>query len=212
MDKTMTLPQINKCVGNIRAMLEKHADNFPSDAVQAVLGDPDFAAEQFKIFRERVESRSGIIVRDFVADLSLVGMVAIDATGRRKFVDDCVVMAMPRAVVPGGKICFFGSGSKATTSFDEVEAGYSKRGLVAVDPHTLTAFNAANPGFADTYPNSTLWRNADDYPCSMSFGSGSMGLRGSGGRYVKVGMRNDNSYWTSGNWFAGVSKSMSVDR
>lgn len=192
----MTTGQIAKAVANYRAMLEKHAGNFPSDAVQVVLGDPDFAAQQFTLFRERVEARSGIIVRDFVVDLNLVGMVAINATGRAKYLNNRVVAKMPRATVPNGKLHFFQIGRY--TPAGEVEAEYSKRGLVAVDPHTLAAFNAANPEFADECPNGTQWKDTDGDFCYATFD------RWLDKRDVYVD-QNDND-WSDGWWFAGVSK------
>lgn len=192
----MTKGQINKAMGNYHAMLMKHAPNFPADAVQAVLGDPDFAAAQFGLFRERVEARSGMIVHDFAVDLTLVGMAAINATGRTKYVNDHVVETMPRATVPNGKLHFFQTGRYTPAA--EVEAEYSKRGLVAVDPHTLAAFNAANPEFADERPNSTQWKDADGGFCYAGFS------RWLGGRRVHVDRGDDD--WSGFWWFAGVGK------
>lgn len=177
-------------------MLEKHTDNFPSDAVQTVLGDPDFAAEQFKIFRDRVEARSGIIVRHFVVDLSLVGMAAIEATGRAKYVNADMVASMPGATAPEGKLHFFQPGYYTTA--EKVEAEYSKRSLVAVDPTTLCAFNAANPEFADTYPNGTRWKNADRDFCCVCF------YRRDGERRVAV--YPFGPAWFGDYWLAGVGK------
>lgn len=51
----MTKGQIDKAVANYRAMLEKHSDDFNSEAVQTVLGQSELAEEQFGIFRKRVE-------------------------------------------------------------------------------------------------------------------------------------------------------------
>lgn len=201
MDKTMTpqemtTGQISKAAANYRAMLEKHVDNFPSDAVQAVLEDRNFAAQQFALFRERVEARSGIIIRDFTVDLSLIGMAAIEATGRAKYVNDYVVETMPCATLPEGKLYFFQTGRY--TPVAEVEAEYSKRGLVAVDPHTLAAFNAANPEFADERPNGTQWKDADGDFCYATFHGWS------DGRYANVDQGDGD--WDDGWWLAGVGK------
>ncbi len=196
MSKDMTLQQIDKAVGNYRAMLVKHTDSFPADAVQSVLGDRNFAAEQFRLFRARVEACSGIIIRDFTVDLNLVGMRAISATGCVKHVNEHVAETMPRATVSEGKLYFFQIGR--ATPADKVEAGYAKRGLIPVDPHTLCAFNAANQEFADTHHNGTQWKDENANICRMGFG------RWSGMRRVYVGR---NGYgWDDGWWFAGVSK------
>jgi hypothetical protein len=196
MSKNMTPKQVNKFIGNIRAMLEKHALNFPSDAVQAVLGDPDFAAQQFTLFRERVEARSGVIVRDFSVDLSLVGMDAVNATGRAFYGDKNVVANMPRATLPEGKLQFFQTGRY--TPVGEVDAEYAKRGLRPVDPHTLCAFNAANPEFADTHPNGTQWKDIKGNFCCACFD------RSSGERGVFV--LQFDVVWGDDWWFAGVGK------
>lgn len=201
MSKDMTLQemtdgQISKAVANYRAMLEKYAGNFPVDAVQAVLGDRDFAAQQFALFRDRVEARSGIIIREFTVCFRLVGMAAIEATGRAKYVHANVVASMPGPTAPEGKLHFFQTGRYTPAA--EVEAEYSKRGLVAVDPHTLCAFNAANPEFANERPNVTQWKDAKGDFCYASF------FGWDGGRVVYVDLSDDGwyDYW----WFAGVGK------
>ena len=192
----MTAGQISKAVANYRAMLEKHAGNFPVDVVQDVLGDRDFAAAQFALFCERVEARSGIIVRDFTVCFRLVGMAAIEATGRAKYVHANVVASMPGPTAPEGKLHFFQTGRYTPAA--EVEAEYSKRGLVAVDPHTLAAFNAANPEFADERPNVTQWKDADGGFCYATFG-GWRGMR-------RVGVGHSDGGWFDCWWFAGVGK------
>ena len=194
--QAMTTGQIAKAVANFRAMLEKYAGDFPSDAVQTVLGDSDFATAQFSLFREQVELRSGIIVRDFTVDLTLVGMAAIEATGRAKYVNADVVASMPGATAPEGKLHFFQTGRY--TPVAEVKAEYSKRGLVAVDPHILCAFNAANPEFTDERRNGTQWKDAKGDFCCAAF------RRCGDGRFVSVDRSDDG--WSVGWWFAGVGK------
>lgn len=139
---------------------------------------------------------TNILVRDFTVDLNLVGMAAINATGRVKYVNDRVVANMPRATVSEGKLHFFQTGRYTTVA--QVEAEYSKRGLVAVDPHTLCAFNAANPEFADERPNGTQWKDANGDFRYATFS------RWNGERSVDV-LRSDRG-WNDGWWFAGVGK------
>ena len=196
MSKDMTLPQINKFLGNLRAMLEKSVVGLPSEAVQAVLGDPDFAVAQLALFRERVEARSGLIVRDFAVDPTIVGMDAINATRRAFYGDKDVVGTMPHATVPNGQLHFFQTGRY--TPVGELEAEYAKRELVACDPHTLCAFNAANPEFADTHPNGTQWKDAGGNFCYAVFNRWDVERR------VSVSRSGDD--WSDGWWFAGFSK------
>jgi hypothetical protein len=59
--KQITEGQINKSVADYRAMLEKHAPQFGSEAVQIVLGQSDFAKEQLEVFCRRVEMVSNMI-------------------------------------------------------------------------------------------------------------------------------------------------------
>lgn len=192
--REMTAAQVSKAVSNYRAMLEKHAPNFPANAVQEVLGDSACATAQFNLFRDAVEARAKIITREFVVNLNLVGMAAIDATGRTKYVTDSVVAAMPRATAESGVIYFFPTGRYVPVS--EVDAEYEKYGLVAVDPHSLSAFNTANPAFADTHPNGTQWINADGEVCYATF------LRYRDERSVDVGRDDDD--WRDNWWLAGV--------
>lgn len=192
----MTVRQITKVVANYRAMLEKHADNFPSDAVQAVLGNPDFAADQFNLFRERVEAQSGIITRDFTVDLSLVGMDAINATGRKFYGSKDVANSMPRATVANGMLHFFQTGRY--TPVGELPQEANKRGLILVDPHSLSGFVSANQDFVDTHPVGTQWLDANGNVCYASFN------RWNGERFAYVNQSDDDwlDYW----WFAGVGK------
>lgn len=193
MEKAMTPQQINKMLANLRVMLEKHERYFPADAVQEVLGDSAFATGQFNLFRDAVEAQAKIITREFAVDLNLVGMAAIDATGRTKYVDKKVVAAMPRATAESGVIYFFPTGRYVPVG--EVDAEYEKYGLVAVDPHSLSAFNAANPEFADNHPNATQWRDVDGF-CGATFDGWD------GERYVDV-YRRDRAWYDTW-WLAGV--------
>lgn len=160
----MTAGQVAKAVSNYRTMLEKHGPDFPSDAVQAVLGDPGFAEAQLQLLRARVEMRTGILTRDVLIDLSLVGMQAINATGRKQYANKAVVATMPHAQNTQAKIHFFNGGRYLPVG--EVQAEVEKRGFKSlVDPHTLAAFNTANPEFADTHPNCTQWVGVDGKFC-----------------------------------------------
>lgn len=138
-----------------------------------------------------------IIIRDFVVDLALVGMAAIDATGWEKYVSESVVEAMPRATTPTGQIHFFCVG-KRLKRLGPGEAAIEavKRCLHLCDPHTLAAFNAANPQFADTHPNLTEWVNKAGEPCYASFARW--------GADPHVFIEQKDKLWDEFWWFAGV--------
>ena len=99
--KSMIRKQIKKFLSGFRRVLHKyrHVWSFPSD--------PHFPLAHAVLFREGVEASSGIIVRNFTVDLSLVGMDAINATGRVFYGDKSIVAAMPRATATAGEIHFF---------------------------------------------------------------------------------------------------------
>lgn len=188
--KSMIRKQIKKFLSGFRRVLHKyrHVWSFPSD--------PHFPLAHAVLFREGVEASSGIIVRNFTVDLSLVGMDAINATGRVFYGHKNVVAKMSRATLPEGKLHFFQAGRYMQAH--EVEAEYSKRGLVPIDPHTLCAFNGANPEFADTHPNGTQWKDVDRHLGYTHF------CRSSGERYVIVHW--DGNIWYDYWWFAGIRK------
>lgn len=94
--KSMTEGQISKAVAGYRALLEKYANNFDAEAVQVVLGQSEFANEQFAVFRRRVEKVSSLIVRHVCIDRSQSPQDVLRATGRRLFVNGEVVATMPR--------------------------------------------------------------------------------------------------------------------
>lgn len=198
MDKTMTPPQINKCIGNIRAMLEKHADNFPSDAVQAVLGDPDFAWQQFHLFREMIEERMGLMVRAIAVDLSLIS-TAIQIQGiecNMRYIEEDIVANIPPATEVSDKLVLFRA--KSFTLEREVEEEYNRRGLAPVNPGVLIRFNADNPGFGYKHPNCVQWVDSDGNLCAVCCSETLSISRSDGAGF--------DDYW----WFAGVPKKLSV--
>jgi hypothetical protein len=136
------------------------------------------------------------ITRDFTVNPALVGMAAINATGCKQYVTERVAQAMPRATDESGQIHFFRVDMILEVGQPALEA--AKRGLVIADPHTLAAFNAANPEFAGTHPNVTVW-DKNGYACYATFtGRGSK-------RFVSV---RQGGYHLGGSWwFAGVRKS-----
>ncbi|MEK7114290.1 MAG: hypothetical protein AAB850_01940, partial [Patescibacteria group bacterium] len=69
-----------------------------SEAVQKVLKMPGNAAidEMVTVFRKHVEAQSDIIIRHVRVDRTRTPMEAINATGRKKYLNDDVVATMPQ--------------------------------------------------------------------------------------------------------------------
>lgn len=207
--KTTTNGQITKAIANYRALLEKHAKKFGAEAVQAVLGQSEFADEVFAVFRRRVEAISNlIIVPAVVVDCGRSPQQALDATGRVQYIDRKVVKNMPKAPAALTEIVFFKldlSKRDGNISDDDLEKEYALRVLESVDPISLAAMNEAAaamneaaPSFADERPNGTHWKNAKGEWCFAAFD------HWRGERCVFVSRGDDD--WDGRWWFAGVRK------
>jgi hypothetical protein len=199
--KTTTDGQIVKAISNYRALLEKHAKEFGAEAVQAVLGQSEFADEVLAIFRRRVEAVSNLIVRKVKVNRSRSPQEALDATGRAQYTNRAVVDSMPKAVADEVEVEFFKpdlSERNGYISDDDLAHEYELRGLKPTDPVSVAAVNEADPDFADKTPHGTHWKDADGKWCFAAFG------HWDGKRRVGVYRRSDswNDYW----WFAGVRK------
>jgi hypothetical protein len=194
--KTTTEDQIAKAVANYRAMLEKHAPEFGSEAVQLVLGQPELASEMLAAFRNRVEAISNMISRRAKVDRSLKPKDALVATGRNLYVDDGVVKAMKKGEGEDSETIFFKLDK--WVSDDDLEKEYELRGLVPQDPYSLAKVNQDDPAFADEKPNGTHWKDADGKWCFAAF------FRWRDGRGVDVNRRDND--WHDDWWFAGRRK------
>mgnify|MGYP001578347920 CR=1 FL=1 len=198
--KTMTDGQITKAVAAYRALLEKHAPEFNSEVVQAVLGNQGLAGEMFALFRQRVEAKASEVVRrvtgiDRTFKPSDV-IAKVVATGRKSCVDDKVVETMPKGEGENVEVVFFTLGW--FISDDDLEKEYEKRGLKPADPYSLAAINRDDPAFADEKPNCTHWKDSKGKWCYAAFS------RWGGGRRVLV--RRRDSAWRDAWWFAGLRK------
>jgi hypothetical protein len=156
----------------------------------------DLIVKSDKAEASKVEDNTGMLVYDYKVDTSLVGMHAIRASGRIFSGNEQnlkVVEAMPKATRESGKIYFFQTGRD--TPVGELAAEAKKRGLVLVDPHTLSSFNKANPEFADTHPNGTQWIDENGNVCYAIVSVWD------GERHVDVDRREYD--WPGDWWFAG---------
>ena len=166
-EETTTTGQIDKAVANYRAMLEKHASNFATTAVQQVLGQPELAKQQFSVFRTLVEAISKTIVRFAKVDRSRTMKQSIDATGRVQYVNDDVLATMPLGQGDAEAI-FVKLGYNVDC--DKLDEELGKLGFeLIIDPQGLAAINEADQAFADEHPNGIQWKDTNGNYCYAVF-------------------------------------------
>lgn len=194
--ENITQGQIGKIQELLGAALRK--SGLPSEAVQQTLecqGD-SFVAELMEVVRTRVEANSDMIVRRVKADRSKTPRQMLDATGRRQYVDNDVVVSMPCGEGEETEVYFFFPGR--FVSNEELEMEYDLRGLKPADPYSQSAVNKADPAFADDHPNVTHWKDRNGKLCFAAFG------RWGGGRFVYVNRYDVD--WRVCWWSAGLRK------
>lgn len=203
--KTMTAGEINKACANYRAMLEKSAGNFSAGAVQKVLGDPAFAAEQFSVFRRRVEAVSNLIVRTVKVDRTRTPQEVLDATSRLQYTNSGVVVnSMPKGEGDQVRVFFFKPEEWEYTgpgfiSDDDLEQAFKRRGYKPADPFSLAKVNEDDPTFSEGKPNGTHWKNTQGEWCCAVF------YHWLDRRRVLVPQHSIG--WDGRWWFAGLRKS-----
>ena len=195
-DNTITKGQAGKFADLFIAALIK--SGLPSAETQQVLENQGatLVAQFIAQVQAKVDMVSKIFRRTVAVDRSLAPQAAISATGRRQYVTEDVLKAMP-----------LGHGETVTLEFfrltkwmndEAVDALLAEHGLVAADPFALAAQNAIDPDFASKHPCFTHWQDADGKWCYATFVDWH-GERGVGvGRY--------DSDWDGGWWVAGVRK------
>ena len=199
--KTTTAGQIDKAVGNYRALLEKHRGEFESEPFQLVLGQSELADEQFGVLRKRIEAISGMIVRRVSVNRNRTPKQALDATGRKQYTDGDVVNAMPHGEGDEVEVVFFKpdlTNRNGYISDADLDKDYELRGLKPADPYSVSVVNEADNAFADEKPHGTHWKDSNGKWCFATFGL----WRGE--RFVSVD-RHDYG-WFDDWWFAGVRK------
>lgn len=199
----MTNGQINTAVAQLRAAMEKHRSEIISDTAQQVLGVENLGMQMFAVFRKHAEMISKFIVRRVVkVNRNRPPHEALKATARNLYVTDSVVAAMPKGEGSETEVIFFKPGPEAYKNGwindADLDNEYEKRGLKPADPYSLAAVNEVDPLFADEYPNSTHWKDADGKWCYTAF------YRWDGGRSVDV--YRDGFGWRDDWWFAGLRK------
>lgn len=135
-----------------------------------------------------------MIVRLAKVDRSRTSQQAIDATGRRQYVNKAVVGAMPRGSGETVEITYLKIGRYIRNMADLVttlaDLGYELLG----DPLAVVADMEADPAFADEHPCADCWQDANGNWCYAAF------LRYGGERGVYVDQ--DDFDWVGYWWFA----------
>jgi len=141
---------------NDRLATKLRESGLPSEGVQKVLKMPGNTAidEMVAVFRKHVEAQDDIIVRRVRVDRTRTPMEVINATGRKKYLNDDVVATMPQG--EGDEVDVYFIPTKRFIPVKEVPAFLAQYGLVP-DPRAQAAVNEADPAFADKYPNGSQW-------------------------------------------------------
>jgi hypothetical protein len=184
-----TAGQFGKVCDNLTAALRKAG--LASEPFQQVLenqGD-ELTAELLMVIQKRVEAVSKMIVRRVRVDRIRSSQAAIDATGRRQYVNRVAVEGMP--VGEGDEVDLYifkpdpdAYDAAGDISCDEVARQFDLRGLKP-DPRATAAMNEADPSFGDETPNASQWKDAGGNYCFATFrrwrGKRSVGVRRDGG-------------------------------
>ena len=199
---TITAGQVGKVQELLGAALRK--SDLQSEPTQQVLENQGelLVAELVAVIRKRVEAVSKMITRRVSVNRTRTSQQAIDATGRKQYINSDVVAAMPKGTGDEVEVIFFQPRPEAfkngVISDDGLAKVFDFFGLVPADPYSLAAVNEVDPSFADEHPNGTHWQDADGKWCYAAFD------RWFDERYVYV--RRDDDAWHDGWWFAGLRK------
>lgn len=197
----MTDGQIENAVSKLRDAMRKHRSEITSDVAQHVLGVENLGMMMFKLFRERAEAVSNLIVRKVKVNRSRSQQEAIEATGRKQYTDRRVVDNMPKGEGDEVEVVFFKPDLSQRNGFisdDDLEKEFELRGLKPADPISVAAVNEVDLAFADEKPHGTHWKDDNGKWCFAAFGRWDV-ERGVGVNRFGLGWFG---YW----WFAGLRK------
>lgn len=194
--KGLTTGQAAKFADLQIAALRK--SGLPSEPTQRILEEQGavLADEFVASIRKRVEAASNLIVRRVAVDRSRTPKQALDATGRRQYVNQEVVKTMPRGEGAGVEVFFFRVGRNL--SDPDLDKEYKLRGLIPADAYSQAAVNETDPAFADDHPNATHWQDAAGQWCCATFNDW--------GVDPFVHVCQDGRGWSDRWWFAGLRK------
>jgi len=195
----ITEGQIGKLNELIRARLLKSSSQFQKDPFQDVLEHQgeELINEIITVIIKKVDAVSGMIIRHVSVNRKRSPKEMFDATGRSKYVDDDVVVDIPRGEGEETDVIFFKL--DYSPSDDNLEKEYEIRGLKPADTYSQAAVNEADLAFADTHPNGTHWKDKNGKWCFAAFEQWIDGWR------LVLVNRSDGD-WTDRWWFAGLRK------
>lgn len=173
-NEAMTIGQVETLVDQLRAAARKHGSELPRAAAQQALGTPNLGVRMFAVFREVVEQITKQIVRIVRVDRSRSPHEALKASGRKLYLNDEVVTAMPRGEGDEVKLVYFQPRPEAYDkngwlSSAVLEAEYAYNGLEADPLAQIADNNVANPDCADARPNACQWKDKDGNYCYAAF-------------------------------------------
>jgi hypothetical protein len=171
---------------------------------QAVIEDqgPTLVNDMIQAVRKRVETAGTVVVRHAKVYRRRGREEALNATGRNQYLNDVVVMTMPKGMHAEVDVVFFKpdlSESGGRISDVSLDKEYERRGLKPADPYSLAAVNETDPAFADDHPNGSHWKDRSGNWCFVTFDSWLDRRR------VFVDYC-DGVDWSGTWWFAGISE------
>ena len=168
-------PQIGKINDKLGIALRQ--SGIPSVATQQVLETQgeELTKELVAVIRTRVEALASLITRNVPVNRARTPQQALDATGRRQYINQAVVDAMPRTKTEGIEVVEVGFFKPRPCAFvdgimtdDRLAAEYGYFGLKP-DPIAVAAVNEADPDFATKHPNAVHWKDKDGKYCFAAF-------------------------------------------
>ncbi|MBI4281810.1 hypothetical protein HY625_03245 [Candidatus Uhrbacteria bacterium] len=185
-------------VDHVEGLVRKRLRGLPRDQIQLLITNGGIYIHAYNKMLDEVFSRlTGIIiVRRIKPDRTRTPRQVLDATNRRQYTSNDVVVTMPMG--EGNEeveMTFFKPGR--CLSLADLAAEYDARDLEP-DPVALAALNEADPAFADEHPNATQWKLPGGGYGFMTF------YRDGGERYVRVD--RDDHGWDADWSFGGARK------
>ena len=194
MGTPFTTGQLGKLQGDVNIAVTTALPNVaakfpdPKAVLKAIEGRREILARRLEpLLEQALNGMLGLIIRSVKVNRTRSPGQALTATGRKLYVTNSVVAAMPRGEGELVELEYFEPGPDAyrngVLTCAALEAEYEKNGLEP-DPIAQAADNEADPAFADEHPNACQWKDADSKYCYAAF------RRWYGGRRVRVRRRD----------------------
>lgn len=115
----------------------------------------------------KFKTPDGTIIRNIKVNRTLTGKQAVNATGRKKYVSDAVVDAMPSGTELEMEVHLVPL--KRYVGAAKLDEELAALGYKMIDPIANCALNEAEPELADKYPNGVQWKDAGGKFCYALF-------------------------------------------